>query len=52
MKSCLVSFLIAIAHVSNNFKACHFLHPHVLALELDMEVFEEMLELLVQVPIS
>jgi len=34
---------------SNNIKACHALQRHVLALELDMDVFIEVLEPLVAV---
>jgi hypothetical protein len=35
----------------NNIKTCHALQHHVLALELDMDVFTEVLEPLVDVPI-
>jgi hypothetical protein len=49
MESFLISFLIDIAHASNNIRVCQIFHYHILALESDMEVFEEMLELLVQV---
>jgi hypothetical protein len=36
--------------VGNNIKACHILQHHILVLELDMEVFKDVLQLLVEVP--
>lgn len=51
MESYPISFLIDIAHANNNIRVCHILHHHILALESNMEVFEEVLGPLVQVRI-
>jgi hypothetical protein len=37
--------------VGTNIKACHALQHHILALELDMDVFIEVLEPLLVIPI-
>jgi hypothetical protein len=47
----LVLVFILIPLVGNNIKACHAFHHHVWALDLDMDVFTEVLEPLVVVPI-
>jgi hypothetical protein len=39
------------SHVGNIIKACQILRYHILALELDMVIFEEVIEPLVRVPI-
>jgi hypothetical protein len=40
-----------ICHASKNIEACQILHHHILALELDMDVFKEVLEPYIEVPI-
>jgi hypothetical protein len=35
--------------IGNNIRACQIFQHHILVLELDMEVFEEVLQLLVEV---
>jgi hypothetical protein len=43
MESFPISFLIEIAHANNNIRVRQILHHHILALESNMEVFEELL---------
>jgi hypothetical protein len=43
--------IIHISCASNSIKACHGLRHHVLALKLNMDVFIEVLEPLVAIPI-
>ncbi len=42
--------VISICVAINNIKACHALHWHILAIELDIDIFTEVLEPLVEVP--
>ncbi len=45
------SILNDIFHATKIIKACQILHHHILALELDMDVFKEVLEPFIKVPI-
>ncbi len=45
-----IPILSDISHIGNNIKACQILCCHIMALELDMDIFQEVLEFLVQVP--